>query len=75
MANTLINKTENYIEENQITHETAQNIFHLGTSYVVLKVSKKNPEEKQEPFGLRKRGKNEIYEGKGKWKERREQLK
>ena len=32
----------------------SQSVLHLGTSYIILKVSKKNREEKQELFGLRR---------------------
>ena len=38
--------------------KTSQNALHLVTSYIMLKVSRKNPEEKQELFGLRKGEKN-----------------
>ena len=34
--------------------KTSQNVFHLGTSYIILKGFRKNREEKQELFGLRK---------------------
>ena len=43
--------------------KTSQSVLHLGTSYIILKVSKKNREGKQELLGLRKgkktQGKNE----------------
>ena len=50
-------------------------ILHLGTSNIILKVSKKNRKEKQGLFWLRKGEKNtrkewERYGGKGKRKER-----
>ena len=32
----------------------SQSVLHLGTSYIILKVSKKNREGKQELLGLRK---------------------
>ena len=38
--------------------KTLQSVLHLGTSYIILKGSKKNREEKQELFGLRKGEKN-----------------
>ena len=58
MANTWISETENDIEELQITQEDITERIHLGTSYIILKVSKKNREGKQELFGLRKGEKN-----------------
>ena len=56
--------------------KTSQSVLHLGISYIILKVSKKNREEKQELFELRKgektQGKNERdMEGKGKRKKER----
>ena len=47
MANAWISETENDIEEHQIT----QSVLHLGKSYVILKVSKKNRDGKQELLG------------------------
>ena len=40
--------------------KTSQNALHLGTSYIILKVSNKTPGEKQEPFELR-RGERETH--------------
>ena len=62
MANTWISVTENDIEEHQIHMKTSKNVIHLGISYIILKISRKNREKKQELFGL----------GKGKKKTRKE---
>ena len=58
----------------KLRRKTSQSVLHLGTSYIILKVSKKNREGKQGLLGLRKgekkQGKNEIdMEGKEKRKE------
>ena len=42
----------------RLHRKTSQSILHSGTSYIILKVSNKNWEEKQELFGLRKGEKN-----------------
>ena len=42
----------------KLHRKTSQSVLHLGTSYIVLKVSKKNREGKQELLGLRKGEKN-----------------
>ena len=54
MANTWINETENDSEEFKLHVKTSKNVLHLGTSYIIFKVSKKSSEETQELFGLRK---------------------
>ena len=63
MSSTWINETENDIEELQITHEDITERTPLTNKLHILKVSRKNPEEKQELFGLREKretqGKNE----------------
>ena len=41
MDNTWINETENDIEELKVRIKTSQNVFQLGTSYINLKVSRK----------------------------------
>ena len=60
MANTWISETESDIEELQITQEdiTERTPFRNKLHTVILKVSKKNREGKQELFGLRKGEKN-----------------
>ena len=55
----------------KLHRKTSQSVLHLGTSYIILKVSKKNREGKQELLGLRKGEKNtrkewERYGGKEK---------
>ena len=56
MANTWISETENDIEEFHM--KTSQSVLHLETSYIILKVSKKNREGTQDLLGLRKGEKN-----------------
>ena len=59
MADTWINETENDIEELQIPHEDiTERTTRNKLAYITLKVYRKNREEKQEPFGLRKGEKN-----------------
>ena len=50
---------------------TSQRVLHLGTSYIILKVSKKNREEKQELFGLRKGEKKHKERMREIWRKRK----
>ena len=43
MANVCFNEIENYIEEFKLNIKSIQNVFHFGTSYIILKVSRKKP--------------------------------
>ena len=58
MTNTRISETENYIEELQITHENITEHTPLRNKLINFKGFKKNREEKQELFGLRKGERN-----------------
>ena len=49
-----------------------QSVLHLGTSYIILKVSKKNQEGKHELLGLRKGEKNTKKEREI-WRERKKE--
>ena len=54
MANTWISETENDIEELQIIYENITERAPVGNKSLNFKGSRRNREEKQELFGLRK---------------------
>ena len=58
MTNAWINETENDIEELHITYEDIKERIQLRNMLHNLKVSRKTPERKHEPFGLRKGERN-----------------